>query len=148
MNVFEFRQKIVSDYERFTRSFCYIQAKDISDFADNAYADEKFWPDPLIQLNPNFVSDCTVEDLVRRGSLHPLCGDIFRIGKSEKHPGRSLPLYKHQEEALIPAQSGKSYVVSTGTGSGKSLTYFIPIIDAILKSREMRPSKILLNSSK
>lgn len=140
MNVFEFRQKIVADYERFTRSFCYIQAKDISDFANQEYVDGKFWPDPLIQLNPNFVSDCTVEDLVRRGSLHPLCGDIFRIGKSEKHPGRSLPLYKHQEEALIPAQSGKSYVVSTGTGSGKSLTYFIPIIDAILKSREMRPS--------
>ncbi|AFS52276.1 DEAD/DEAH box helicase [Leptospirillum ferriphilum] len=141
MNVFEFRQKIVEDYERFTRSFCQIQATDISEFADNAYGDERFWPDPLIQLNPNFVSDCTVDDLVKKGTLHPLCGSIFRIGKSEKHQGRSLPLYKHQEESLASAHAGKSYVVSTGTGSGKSLAYFIPIIDAILKGRETHSAK-------
>ena len=143
MNVFEFREKVVNDYERFTRSFCRIKAKDIVDFADKAYSDEQFWPDPLIQLNPNFVSNCTVEDLVQKGSLHPLCQAIFRLGKSEKHSGFSLPLYKHQEDSIVPAQSGKSYVVATGTGSGKSLTYFIPIIDSILRSRATRsPNKI------
>ena len=33
------------------------------------------------------------------------------------------------------ALHGKSYVVTTGTGSGKSLCFFIPIIDAIVKAK-------------
>lgn len=77
MNVFEFRQKVVKDYERFTRSFCRIKAKDISEFSDKAYAAEQFWPDPLIQLNPSFVSDCTVDDLVGNGSLQTTSGKLF-----------------------------------------------------------------------
>ncbi|HCZ14851.1 MAG TPA: hypothetical protein DHV85_09675 [Candidatus Accumulibacter sp.] len=47
----------------------------------------------------------------------------------------SLRLFKHQQEALSFAQTGASYVLTTGTGSGKSLAYFIPIVDAILKAR-------------
>ena len=139
MDVFEFRKQLVKDYERFTRSFCTIRAKDIQEFSDKAYTEGHFWPDPLIQLNPGFVSDMTVEDLVRQKVLHPLCSAIFRLDKHSDGSGLPLPLYKHQEEALTPALKGKSYVVATGTGSGKSLSYFIPIVDAILKKREKQP---------
>ena len=138
MDVFEFQKQLVKDYERFTRSFCTIRSKDIQEFSDKAYSDGHFWPDPLIQLNPSYVSDVTVEDLVQRQILHPLCGSIFRLDKRPDGSGTSLPLYKHQEEALTPALAGKSYIVATGTGSGKSLAYFIPIVDAILKKREER----------
>ncbi|MEO2105626.1 MAG: DEAD/DEAH box helicase, partial [Actinomycetota bacterium] len=34
------------------------------------------------------------------------------------------------------AATGKSYVLTTGTGSGKSLAYIIPIVDAVLRDRE------------
>jgi len=138
MDVFEFRKQLVRDYKRFTRSFCTIRAEDIQKFSDKAYSEGRFWPDPLIQLNPSFVSDATVEDLVQRKILHPLCASIFRLEKRPDGSGTSLPLYKHQEEALTPALQGKSYIVATGTGSGKSLAYFIPIVDAILKKREER----------
>ncbi len=30
------------------------------------------------------------------------------------------------------AHRGESYVVTSGTGSGKSLTYFLPIVDSFL----------------
>ena len=33
------------------------------------------------------------------------------------------------------ARTGASYVLTTGTGSGKSLAYIIPIIDAVLRER-------------
>ena len=143
MDVFELRKQLVSDYKRFTRSFCVIRATDLRHFSDNAYEEERFWPDPLIQLNPGFVSDVTVSDMVQRNVLHPLCDFIFRLDKRPDGSGRSLPLYKHQEEALRPALAGKSYVVATGTGSGKSLAYFLPIVDAILKKKkEKRPASI------
>src|SRR5262249_38822646 len=38
-----------------------------------------------------------------------------------------------QVEALDKAGREESYVVTSGTGSGKSLTYFLPIVDSILR---------------
>ena len=34
------------------------------------------------------------------------------------------------------ARTGKSYVLTTGTGSGKSLAYIVPIVDAVLHDRD------------
>lgn len=33
-------------------------------------------------------------------------------------------------------QDNESYVVTTGTGSGKLLSFFIPVVDRILKEKE------------
>ena len=43
---------------------------------------------------------------------------------------------KHQQQAVSYAQSDQSYAVTTGTGSGKSLCSFIPIIDTAIKARK------------
>lgn len=37
MDVFEFREKLVTDYSDFTRSFTRIKARDIKDFVDHEY---------------------------------------------------------------------------------------------------------------
>src|SRR5690606_22381682 len=47
-----------------------------------------------------------------------------------------LSLYRHQREAVEAARTGDSYVLTTGTGSGKSLSYIIPIVDRVLRERE------------
>jgi len=136
MDVFEFREKLVTDYSNFTRSFTRIKSPDIAGYVDEAYASQRYWPAPLVQVNPNFKSGHSVEALVQTGSLHPECARIFRAGKTAGSPGVSLTLFKHQEEAISFAQTGASYVLTTGTGSGKSLAYFIPVVDAVLKAKE------------
>jgi len=136
MDVFRFREKLVADYSDFTRSFTRIRADDIAEFIGGQYASQKYWPTPLVQVNPNFKPGLTVEQLVKDGALHRECARIFRHGKTESSAGATLTLFKHQQEAISFAQSGASYVLTTGTGSGKSLAYFIPIIDAILKAKE------------
>ena len=45
-------------------------------------------------------------------------------------------LHTHQAQALAGARAEESYVVTTGTGSGKSLCFFIPIVDAVLRAKE------------
>jgi Lhr-like helicase/very-short-patch-repair endonuclease len=140
LNVFEFRQNLVNEYSDFTRSFTRIKADDIRLYVDAEYNSEKFWPEPLIQVNPNFKAGGTVEELCSSGHLHPLCAQIFRFNKSAASPGQSLPLHQHQAEAISLATAGESYVLTTGTGSGKSLAYFIPIIDACLKAKEADPT--------
>jgi superfamily II DNA/RNA helicase len=134
MDVFAFRDSLISEYERFSRSFAKISASDIKSYIDSEYDEGRFWPAPLIQLNPSFVAAGSVESLVAQGALHPECATIFRYGKTADGAfGTSLTLHKHQAEAIEIASKGESYVLTTGTGSGKSLAYFIPIIDHVLR---------------
>ena len=142
MDVFAFRDFLVKDYERFTRSFVRIRAEDIKRHVDGEYADGRFWPAPMIQLNPAFVPGGDVGQFVTEGLLHAECERIFRLGKTaDGAPGKALTLHKHQEEAIRIAVRRESYVLTTGTGSGKSLSYFIPIIDDVLRRRADGPAK-------
>lgn len=114
---FEFRERLVADYAAFTRSFTRIRANDIKNFVDEAYRSGRYWPAPLVQVNPNFKTGGTVEEFVKGGVLHPECAHIFRARKTAASAGVSLTLFKHQEEAISFAQSGERYVLTTGTGS-------------------------------
>jgi len=135
MNVFDHRQRLVDDYAEYTRSFIKIRDKRIADFVSNKLDSGAFWPEPLLQLNPTFQSGGKVDELVDKGVLHPECARIFRIDKTDRdHSGQPLSLHKHQSEAILKAKEGKSYVLTSGTGSGKSLTYIIPIVDHILRN--------------
>jgi len=135
MDVFQFRDRLVEDYRRFSTSFTKIQAPDIRSFVAQTYDAGRFWPPPLIQLNPNFVRAGSIEDLVLQGRLHPECNALFRRDKDTFPGGKTLYLHKHQEEAIAIASRGESYVLTTGTGSGKSLSYFIPIVDHVLRRK-------------
>ena len=136
MDVFAFREELVSEYERFSRSFTSIRAEDISKEIDGAYADGRFWPAPLIQLNPNFKQGESIDKLVDSGILDTECKGIFRIKKTAEDFGKQLVLHQHQNEAINIARKGRSYVLTTGTGSGKSLSYFIPIVDDVLRRKK------------
>jgi len=137
MDVFEFRDRLIEDYERFSRSFTQIRAEDIRDAVEAAYRGGRFWPAPLIQINPNFVSGGTIDELVESGFLDAECARIFRIKSPEDPFGKPMVLHKHQRDAIEVARQGRgeSYVLTTGTGSGKSLSYFIPIVDDVLRRK-------------
>ncbi|WP_034385875.1 DEAD/DEAH box helicase [Deinococcus sp. YIM 77859] len=132
MDVFEFRNQVISDYASYVKSFISILDERIERFVANAFEGGAFWPEPLVQLNPNFEPGGSVGDLAAQGLLHPGCTDIFRFGK-DGGPGVPLKLHSHQAEAVRLARAGQHYVVTTGTGSGKSLTYIVPIVDHVLR---------------
>jgi superfamily II DNA/RNA helicase len=94
------------------------------------------WPDPWLSLNPSFETGGTIPELVTEGLLEAECERIFRVKEAPTDPGtRPLTLHRHQREAIETARSGKSYVLTTGTGSGKSLAYIVPIVDSVLRER-------------
>lgn len=137
-NVFDFRDQLVAEYSSFSRSFSKIAAVDISTKVEREYGEGRYWPEPLIQINPNYRRSSTVQQLAEKGVLNAACSELFKAKKPEGTPV-DLFLYAHQMEALAKAEQGKSYVVTTGTGSGKSLSFFIPIIDRILKAKTVDP---------
>ena len=136
MNVFELRDHLVGDYKSYTQSFIKIADPRISSTVESALGEGMFWPEPLLQLNPTFLPGGTIDELVGKGILHPECAKIFRIDKSATdHTGKPLLLHTHQREAILKAKNDKkSYVLTSGTGSGKSLTFIVPIVDHVLRT--------------
>lgn len=129
MDVFSLQQHLIGDYSRFARSFTTILADDLRNGVEAAYASGRYWPDPLIQINPRYKHGRSTADLAAAGELHPLTAKHFPID-----------LYLHQENAIAFGRRGDSFVVTTGTGSGKSLCFFLPIVDAVLRAKETDPT--------
>lgn len=132
MDVFELHLSLIRDYVNYTKSFIRISDRKIAQFVDEAIEGGKLWPEPLLQLNPLFEAGASVDDLVRDNILHRECGQIFRIKSASDPVGRSLILHKHQEEAIRIAAAHRNYVLTTGTGSGKSLAYIVPSVNCVL----------------
>ena len=143
MNVFELRDRLVSDYEQYVRSFMRIRETRVQDRVNDELGQGLLWPDPLIQLNPSFESGESVEQLVGSGILHDECRRVFLKGKSQGD-GKPLQLYRHQSEAIKVARQGYNYVLTTGTGSGKSLAYIIPIVDYVLRNQSEKGIKAVI----
>ena len=129
LDVFALRDSVVDEYKRFATSFTTIHAPDIREQVEDVYAGNRYWPEPLIQINPSYRRSTDVGTLVADGILDPGCADIFRAG------GEPLSLYEHQKQAIALAADGEGFVVTTGTGSGKSPCFFIPIVSHVLAAR-------------
>ncbi|WP_134389851.1 DEAD/DEAH box helicase [Methylacidiphilum sp. Yel] len=133
MDVFRLRDRLVKEYSDFVRSFLTVRDERICQLVEDELEQGLLWPEALVQLNPGFEMAETIDELVDQGMLHETCRQIFRI-KSEADPyGRPLRLYRHQADAIRVARTGASYVLTSGTGSGKSLAYLVPIVDAVLR---------------
>ncbi|MFC3833956.1 MULTISPECIES: DEAD/DEAH box helicase [Deinococcus] len=132
MDVFEFRNNVINDYASYVRSFISILDPRVERYVAEQFSAGAFWPEPLVQLNPNFEPGGSVTDLVADGVLDPECAHIFQFRRED---GTRVParLHAHQAEAARLGRAGKDFVVTTGTGSGKSLTYIVPIVDHVLR---------------
>jgi ATP-dependent helicase YprA (DUF1998 family) len=87
------------------------------------------WQHPYLEGSQPYQTGKSVCELVDSKVLHPETADLF-------YPAQRK-LYQHQEqafEAVIKEQ--ENIVVATGTGSGKTECFLIPIIDSLLKEGE------------
>ena len=138
MNVFDFRKRLIDDYSAYVTSFISIRDQRIQERVDEDLEDGLLWPEPSIGLNPSFAKGAWIDELVANGTLHQECSRIFRIKPDKNSPGSGLRLHRHQLDAIHAARARRNYVLTTGTGSGKSLAYIVPIVDAVLRG-ERRP---------
>ena len=129
MDVFNLRETVVDEYKNYVESFVRIHDGRVDNFVRERLGEGQLWPEAMLQLNPAFVADRTLRQLASAGTIRFETARFF---------GEDIELYRHQAEALTAAQRGDNYVVSTGTGSGKSLTYLIPIYDAIMRDQPER----------
>ena len=129
MTIFDLHSKVLNEYRDFVSSFITVADERLNEFIKQKFQEEqRLWPEPMVQLSPTYRRSATVDELAERGIILRETAEIFRTDK-----GKPFNLYQHQVEAIENASNGKSYIVTSGTGSGKSLAYFLPIMDSLLR---------------
>jgi ATP-dependent helicase YprA (DUF1998 family) len=83
---------------------------------------------PYVTLAQDYERASTLRGLVEKGHAHP---DLLRA----KWPFGDRPLYRHQEIAFEAGRAGRSFVITTGTGSGKTEAFLLPVLDGIVRRK-------------
>ena len=136
LDVFRLKDSVVSEYRDYLQSFVQVLDPRIDEYVNEMLKAGMLWPEAVLQLNPAFKMDLTLDELAGQGLLTEETARFF---------GPELRLYQHQREALELGREGESYVVTTSTGSGKSLTYLLPVYDAIIRDEPSHHSvRVLL----
>src|SRR5512133_2102332 len=124
MDILNFHKSLLEKYQSYIQSFVNIKDPSINAFVEEEFRNKKLWPEPLVQFNPTFETGRPLKELTHQGILHPELEKIYQDYK----------LYKHQEEAICLGAGGRDFIVTSGTGSGKSLTFMATIFHEILSS--------------
>ena len=125
MNVFDTHRQVLDDYATYIRSFIHIADPQIAATVESSLAAGRLWPQPLLQFNPAYEKVGPIEDIVAEDLLHDDARHVFK----------GYELYRHQRDAIALGVAGTDFVVTSGTGSGKSLTYIASIFHHLLTHR-------------
>ncbi|GAA1311867.1 DEAD/DEAH box helicase [Planotetraspora silvatica] len=119
---------IVESYRRYLRSLLPVREPRIAEaLAAEITRSPMLTKGPLLEATPPYATGATPRQLIREGVLDPA---FTALGGPELPLDR--PLYKHQEQALRKAARGRNIVVATGTGSGKTESFLLPILNSLI----------------
>lgn len=122
-------KNLVDKYKRYLSTVFEISDKNyLQQFEKELNNENLLAKGPFLDVTDAFVKGDTIEELIK--------SEVLAIGFRKLKMPHNRPLYKHQEEAIRKVQNGKNIVVSTGTGSGKTESFLIPIFDYLIRQNE------------
>lgn len=126
--------QIEDAYRRYLKTIYPFQRDDLRiKFHRQVDSREMLVKGPLLESTPPFETGCSIKDLVHSGVLAP---GFQRLCMTGTLPF-DRPLYHHQVEAVRRVVSlDRNVVVATGTGSGKTESFLIPILDHLLREEQ------------
>lgn len=127
----EAAQHIRDDYKRYLKTLLHPNDPRIA-AQFNRVVDEtdSLSKGPYLQLTPPYAPGHSPQELIEE---RVLASSFTRL---EPAVPMARPLYAHQEESLRKVKNGRNLIVSTGTGSGKTESFLLPILDSLLIEHE------------
>lgn len=124
--------RIRDAYYRYLRSAFPLRQPDMAREFDRQLEHEfALAKGPYVQATAPFETGASIRELVEEGVL----SSGFLEFSDDSLP-LDRPLYLHQEQAIRKSLAGRNLMISTGTGSGKTECFLIPIFDTLFREAE------------
>lgn len=122
-------KQITDKYIRYLKTIFEIKDKHYSkQFEDVLENENLLAKGPYLDLTDSFEKGRSINDLIKQ--------NVLSKGFEKLNMLLARPLYIHQEEAIQKVINDKNIVVSTGTGSGKTECFLIPIFNHLMRLHE------------
>jgi hypothetical protein len=116
---------LIGEYSRYLRSRFHFRDEQLrQQFAQALAGERRLHAGPFLEVLPAFEHGRSIRALSESGVLHKRFLDL-----PPRATDLERPLYRHQEEAILKILAGRNVIVATGTGSGKTEIYLLPIIN-------------------
>ena len=122
-------EEITEKYKRYLRTIFQIADPEFSaQFNQELNQKEILSKGPYLDAVDSFKKGKSPDELINEGTLP---SSFRKFGLPMERT-----LYQHQETSIRKVQSGRNVVVSTGTGSGKTESFLLPILSELASEAE------------
>ena len=123
-------KNITDKYIRYLSTIFQIKDSDYNEQFLVALKNDIYARGPYLDISDPFKKGMSIEDYINNGK--------FPKSFSKLDLNNKRKLYIHQENAISRAINNKNIVVTTGTGSGKTESFLIPILYHIINEYELK----------
>lgn len=125
LNPVEKSKYINKRYKEYLKSSFHFGNAELQTLYQEQLEKERLFKGPYIDLNLPFQRGDNIDELIEEGVV---CKSFKKLGNIDFE----RPLYAHQEEAIRNIGKGRSAVITTGTGSGKTESFLYPILNELM----------------
>ncbi len=129
-NVIQASDKIAEKYRRYLKTMFDIKDPVYKDIFESKLSDSKaFQKGPYLDVTNSFEKGRSLEELIQADIIS---SEFRKLPRLYNIPN----LHYHQEKALLTALKGENMIVSTGTGSGKTECFLLPLLNELMREKE------------
>ena len=124
------KSKYINDrYKEYLRSSFSFGTGRLQTLFEQQLDTEELFKGPFVDLNLPFQRGKNITELIDEGVV---CKSFTKLSDINF----TRPLYSHQEEAVRRIGAGRSAIITTGTGSGKTESFLYPILNELMLETE------------
>jgi hypothetical protein len=128
---------IRNDYTSYVDSFQFYKNPSIQGWVEQKRNEGRvLYREPFLTLAKPFLGGTSLRSLIDDGTLHEGTRRVFTktAGDPDANP---VDPFAHQVQAIRQVVAGENTAVTTGTGSGKSFTFYIPVVSSALATIDL-----------
>jgi len=136
MQPFILSKNLLKEYKKYIETTFPILDVDLkAEFDEKIEKKHLLWHGPFISLSRKFLKGEPLPTLVHENVITPQTAKVF---------GNLPAIWKHQELSVKNIHNNVNSLIATGTGSGKTEAFLIPIIDYCFKTKHKPGTKAII----